>query len=80
MTQRQVMISTVDNPHNPLTHFEEWLAFDIRSGYNSLGLLGRVANTAPDLTEDESLTEIERAIDEIVEENVLGVSTKVVSE
>lgn len=71
------MLTTVDNPYNPFTHFNEWLAFDTAAGYGTLSFLARVARTSPELSEaDESLA-IEQAIDEIVSENVLGIYRKV---
>lgn len=71
------MLTTVDNPYNPFTHFDEWYAWDESSGYHSTGLLARIVVTSDDLSEADQSLAIENAIDEIVRENVLGVFIKV---
>lgn len=71
------MLSTVDNPWNPFSHFDEWNAWDIAAGYCSMAFLARVAPTSDDLSEADQSDIIEQAIDEIVRENVLGVFIKV---
>lgn len=71
------MLSTIDNPFNPFTDYEEWLAFDTRSGYYSLNFLARVVRSSFDLSDADQSLAIEEAIDEIVRENVLGLYIKV---
>ena len=76
----QTMLTTVDNPFNPFSQFEEWFAFDVQQGYNSCSYLARIAITSPELSEVEEEESIERAIDEIVRLNVFGVYVKVTKE
>jgi len=73
----ELMLTTVDNPFNPFTQFEEWLQFDTSSGYNTLAFLARVARVSPDLSEPDQQLAIHEAIDEIIQENVSGVWRKV---
>lgn len=73
------MLTTVDNPFDPFTQFDEWLAFDRRSGYNTLEFLARVVITSSELSEADQLQAIEDGIDEIVRENVNGMYRKVSS-
>jgi len=77
---RQVMLTTVDNPHDPFTNYAAWNAFDVAAGYHSPGLLARIANLSPDLSPTDEAEEIENAIDEIVKHNVNGMFRKVVKE
>lgn len=72
------MLTTVDNPYNPSTHFDEWYEFDESSGYHTTSLLGRIVKTSEELSEADQDAAIEDAIDEIVRENVSGVHRKVV--
>jgi hypothetical protein len=76
-TETEFMLTTVDNPFDPFTQFDEWLAYDIGSGYNSCGFLARVAKVSNDLSPADQAQAIQDAIDEIVDENVLGVWKKV---
>lgn len=71
------MLTTVDNPYNPFTQFDQWNAYDMGAGYHTLGFLARVAYTSPDLGQPDQDEAIELAIEEIVRENVLGIYKKV---
>lgn len=75
-----VMLTTVDNPWNPFTHFDEWFEYDEASGYHSTALLGRVAISSDELSEADQQLAYEEAIDEIVRENISGVHRKVYRE
>lgn len=72
-----IMLTTVDNPFNPFTQYDEWLACDTALGYYTPSLLGRVAVSSNDLSEYDQELEITRAINEIVSENVSGMHRKV---
>lgn len=77
MATEDVMLSTVDNPWNPFTHFEEWSEYDESAGYYTLALLGRVVITSDEMSEADQDVAILDAINEIVRENVSGVHVKV---
>lgn len=34
------MLTTIDNPYNPFTQWEQWYTYDMTSGYNTCGMLG----------------------------------------
>lgn len=71
------MLTTVDNPWNPFTQFDEWLQFDETAGYNTTQYLARLTFSSPDLSDADQSEAIEVAIDSIVEQNVLGIYRKV---
>lgn len=73
----QHMLTTVDNPFDPFTQFDEWNSYDMAAGYNTLSFLGRVVRTSVEMSEADQDLELESAIDEIVKENVLGLYRKV---
>jgi hypothetical protein len=73
----EYMLTTVDNPFNPFTQFDEWFAYDERMGYHTTAFLGRVALVSNDLSEPDQALAIQQAIDQIVEENVSGMWRKV---
>lgn len=59
---RSIMLTTVDNPFNPFTQFDEWYAFDIQHFYNTLGLVARFASFAEDLSDEQLEVENQNAI------------------
>lgn len=71
------MLSTIDNPFNPFIDFKSWFQFDVEKGYYSCSLLARIAQIEDDFSDEESNIEIERAIDEIIDNDILGVYIKV---
>lgn len=62
----RVAISTIDNPYDPFTQFEEWLLFDKEKGYNSCDKLARIARTSDQLSDKMNNEAIEVAIDRII--------------
>ena len=71
------MLTTVDNPYDPFTDFDQWNAYDQSKGYNTCSYLARIVRTSDELSEPDQSLAIELAIDEIVELNVLGIYKKV---
>lgn len=76
-TPVEYMLTTVDNPYDPFTQFDEWLAFDVSHGYNSASFLARVVTFSNEVSEADQALAIQQAIDEIVAENVNGMWRKV---
>lgn len=73
----EYMLTTVDNPFNPFTQFDEWYVFDTSAGYHTSAFLSKIVKTSDDLSEADQELAIQQAIDEIVELNVLGIWKKV---
>jgi hypothetical protein len=71
------MLTTMDNPHDPFTEFDEWLQFDESSGYYTTQYLARLTITSSELSDADQDAAIELAIDEIVRENINGMYKKV---
>jgi uncharacterized lipoprotein YddW (UPF0748 family) len=76
----EYMLSTIDNPYNPFTMFDDWLAYDERQGYATLPYLARVTYQSNELSEIDQNSEYNRAIDEIVKLNINGRYIKVSNE
>lgn len=71
-------LTTIDNPFDPFDQFSQWFLFDTEKGYNSCSYLARIAQTSDEMSEQEYNHEVERAIDEIVTVNPLGIYKKIV--
>ena len=59
-------LTTFDKPYSPYEQFEQWYQYDMDHGYNSSGLLMRLAENSSQFTYNEKAYEIERAIDRII--------------
>ena len=71
------MLTTLDNPYNPFTQFDEWYAYDVEKGYHTCNYLARIAKVSDDLSEEDESLAIEQAVDEIIAMNILGIYIKV---
>ena len=72
-------LTTFDNPYDPFTQFTDWLMFDNLKGYSTNCYLARIAHTSDQLSDEENNAEIERAIDEIIANDFLGIYKKVIN-
>lgn len=77
MTESKVMLTTIDNPFDPIDDFTSWRRYDEEKGYNCCGYIARIAQLTEDMSQKEEDVEIERAVDEIIEFNPLGIYKKV---
>lgn len=74
------MLTTVDNPFDPFDDFDSWFMFDNDKGYGSCSYLARIGKFSNKLTDTENDEEQERAIDEIVKYDPLGIYMKVIKD
>jgi hypothetical protein len=69
---KQLMLTTVDNPFDPFTQFDEWFAFDESSGYHSSSHIALVVQTSEELSEKQQISAMNEAVEYIVKHNVTG--------
>jgi hypothetical protein len=74
---QESMLTTIDNPFDPFTQYDEWCAFDEQEGYHTFAYIARIAKTSEELSEEDENVAIESAIDEIVKLNINGKYKKV---
>ena len=79
MTNPEIAVTTTDNPYNPLTDYDRWDNYDRAQGYNTSEYLARVVRTTTEFGEGTYNEDIERAIDEIVLLNIIGMTHKGIS-
>lgn len=80
MSNRDVMLTTVDNPYDPFDDFDHWLTYDIEKGYNTCGLVAAITRTSAELPENFQVNDIEQAIDSFIAVDPLQLFKKVVKE
>ena len=67
-----VWVTTIDNPFDFFTQFDDWYQFDESKGYHTCSYVARIANVSNELSDLDNEIEISRAIDEIVSLNLTG--------
>lgn len=77
---RDCKLTTIDNPFDPFDDFDSWFQFDCEHDYNSCSRLDRIAKITDDMSSVEVDREIERAIDEIIFYDPIGIYKKVIRE
>lgn len=81
MSDTEYKLTTVDNPYDPFTQFDEWLSYDIQCGYYTCAYLDRIVNLHTNnfesLAPNEQVEVVNDAIDEIVRLNTLGIYKKI---
>ena len=76
----EYMLTTIDNPYNPFKQFDSWFLFDVEKGYNTCAYLDRIARTSDQLSDAENDEELERAMNEIIANDVMNIYKKVKKE
>ena len=77
---KDCMVTTMDNPENPFTHFSRWLEYDITHGYNTLGLWGYFTEASSLMDDDEYDYEAELGIDKLLENSFYGLHYRLFEE
>lgn len=73
---RQFALTTSDNKFDPIKEFDEWYEFDEKEkGYHTCSYLAKMAHTCDAFSDSLNDEIIEQAIDDIVEQNLLGLFT-----
>ena len=66
----EMMLTTIDNPFDPFTQWNEWKRFDEDMKYYTLSYLARIVKTSDDLSDTYNDQAIDDAINEIVSFNI----------
>jgi len=70
-------ITTIDNPYNPFTQWDDWYAYDESNGYHTCSYVARITITSIELSDEDQQIAIYNAINEIVRMNINGLYKKV---
>lgn len=77
VVSKTAMITTIDNPYDPRDEFERWYMYDVTNGYNTCAYLARISKNSDQLSDEENNKENERAIDEIIKYDFMGIYKKI---
>ena len=73
----EFMLTTLDNPFNPFTHYDEWFSFDTSHGYHTCAYLARIVKSSDELSDADQDLSIDQAMDDIIKLNILCIYIKV---
>ncbi len=80
-SDKEIALTTIDNPYSPFSRFDSWYDFDTEKGYDCCGYIDRVLTLnnvqTSYLNEEEESKKIEEAIDQIVRDDPTGLYAKV---
>lgn len=69
----QYFVTTIDNPFDYFTQFDDWHRFDEDHGYYTCEYMARIANYTDEMSEEDRTRVINEAAEEIVRQNILGI-------
>lgn len=73
----EYMLTTTDNPYDPFTQYDEWMALDEARGYYTPALLARYVVSSDDLSFKDQEIAISQGMEELLKENPFGMYRKV---
>lgn len=73
----EVVLSTIDNPYNPFTNFDQWYSYDEMKARQEnrptcCSYLARIDASSDEVSEAEQIQTMNDAIDEIIALNLSG--------
>lgn len=72
-----VALTTIDNPYDPITDFDNWYLYDEQKGYHTSSYLARLVKDSYDVDPAFMEFQKEQAIDEILTMDQSGFYKKV---
>ena len=74
----EIMLTTVDNPYDPFTEYDQWYEYDMEKGYNTCAYLANNVETSNAFSDEENEQLIANAIDDIVRNKSFGIYMKAI--
>lgn len=71
------VITTIDNPWNPFTHFLQWYKWDEHHHYNTVRWLDLYTFTSNDLSDEQVDADVTDAQNKLLARNPFGLHVKV---
>lgn len=75
---KDVAITTIDNPYNPFTEFNDWWSYDVQHGYMTCERLASITTLSDALSDEENNQTISDSIDELIKTGAIAKDGKLV--
>ena len=66
ITKKESMLTTIDNPFDPFTQFQDWYTFDCEKGYYSYNYLDRIVIITNNMNQQQIDQAYEKGMKDIV--------------
>lgn len=73
-----IAITTIDNPYNPFTEWDNWWTYDVTHGYMTCERLASITTLSDALSEEENAQTIEESIDKLIETGAISKDGKLI--
>lgn len=73
-----IAITTIDNPYNPFTEWDNWWTYDVTHGYMTCERLASITTLSDALSEEENAQSIEESIDKLIETGAISKDGKLI--
>ena len=68
----EVRLTTVDNPFDPFTEWDDWYFYDLQNGYNTCERIASITILSDQLSNQENVDSEEDAMDEIIKTGAIN--------
>ena len=68
----EVRITTIDNPFNPFTEWDEWFNFDLQKGYRTCEQLASITFLSDQLSDSENNETVDAAITQLMKTGAIA--------
>lgn len=77
---KEVMLTTIDNPFDPFTRWEDWYNYDLYLDHGCCEIIGRLSAASSSVSPASQQHEYEAAIDSFIKHDPLRIYKKVYKE
>jgi len=75
---KTIRLTSIDNPYDPFTHWEQWYLFDMNAGYNTCGRLASVTFLSESMTNKEQNEALEEGMELLIKTGCISKNGNVV--
>ena len=75
---KEVRITTVDNPYDPFTEWNDWYMYDLQQGYGTCERLASITATSDQLSDQENFETVEESIEELMKTGAINKKGEIV--
>ena len=75
---KECLLTTIDNPYNPFTEWDNWLTYDVSHGYMTCERLGSITTLSDALSDAENNQSIDDSMNELIKTGAFSKDGKII--